>query len=93
MCEVRFPGFRKPRGGREPAVAIGDPRLEGWETVSTFEEQASAVAWRDRLRELGIDAACIADHPLDRFGRGDVYLVVPPEQWSRANEVVDNLDD
>jgi hypothetical protein len=90
---MRFPSFRKPRGAKEPAVAVGDPRLEGWETVSTFEERTSAVAWRDRLRELGIDAACVADHSLDRYGRGDIYLVVPPDQWSRANEVVENLDD
>lgn len=90
---MRFPSFRKPRGAKEPAVAIDDPRLEGWETVSTFEDRTTAVAWRDRLRDLGIDAACVADHPLDRFGRGDIYLVVPPDQWSRANEVVDNLDE
>ena len=59
--------------------------------MSTFEEQTTAVAWRDRLRELNIDAYCVADHPLDRFGRGDIYLVVPPEQWSHANEIVENL--
>jgi hypothetical protein len=76
----------------EPAVAIGDPRLDGWETVHTFEDTKTAVAWRDRLRELGIAAACTADHALDRTGRGDIYLVVPPGQWSRASEVVDNLD-
>jgi hypothetical protein len=90
---VRFPRFRKPSGTKEPPVAIGDPRLEGWETVSTFEEQTTALAWRDRLRELGIDASCVADQTLDRFGRGDIYLVVPPDQWSRANEIVENLDD
>jgi hypothetical protein len=90
---MRFLRFRRPVGTKEPAVAIGDPRLEGWETVSTFEERGAAVAWRDRLRELGIDAACVADRSLDRFGRGDIYLVVPPGQWSRANEVVENLDD
>jgi hypothetical protein len=73
-------------------VAIADPRLESWETVSTFDEQATALAWRDQLRGMGIDASCAADHPLDRFGRGDIYLVVPPEQWSRANEIVENLD-
>jgi hypothetical protein len=78
---------------KDPPVSIGDPRLEGWETVSTFEEQEAAVAWRDRLRELGVDASCVADHPLDRFGRGDVYLVVPPDQWSRASEIVDGLDE
>jgi hypothetical protein len=60
--------------------------------VSTFEEVQTAVAWRDQLRHLGIDACCVADHPLDRFGHGDIYLVVPPAQWSRATEIVENLD-
>jgi hypothetical protein len=77
---------------KEPAVAIGDPRFDGWETVETFEDQDTAVAWRDQLRALGVDAGCVADHPLDRHGRGDIYLVVPPDQWSRANEIVENLD-
>jgi hypothetical protein len=85
--------FRKAARAREPAVSIGDPRLEGWETVSTFGEQATALAWRDRLREMNVPACCVADQPLDRFGRGDIYLVVPPEDWSRANEIVENLDD
>lgn len=80
------------RRNREPAVSIGDPRLEDWETVGTFEDQTTALAWRDQLRGMGLDAQCTADHDLDRFGRGDIYLVVPPEQWSRANEIVENLD-
>ena len=73
-------------------MAIDDPRFEGWETVGTFEDQGTAVAWRDQLRAFGVDAACVADYPLDRFGRGDVYLVVGPGQWSRASEILDNLD-
>jgi hypothetical protein len=84
--------FRRRRAAREPAVLIADPRMEGWETVSNFEDQTTALAWRDQLRGLGIDARCAADHPLDRFGRGDIYLLVPPDQWSRANEIVENLD-
>jgi hypothetical protein len=84
--------FFKRRAAKEPAVSIGDPRFEGWETVSTFEDRDTAVAWRNQLRDLGIDAACVADHTLDRHGRGDVYLVVPPDQWSRASEVVENFD-
>ncbi len=84
--------FRRGASTREPAVAIGDPRFDGWETVSTFEDQQTAVAWRDQLQALGVDAACVADHPLDRRGRGDIYLVVEPGQWSRANEILDNLD-
>ena len=77
---------------KEPLVLIGDPRVEGWETVSTFEDQRTAIAWRDQLRHLGVDACCVADHPLDRFGRGDIYVVVPPAQWSHATEIVENLD-
>ena len=77
---------------KEPPVSIGDPRLDGWETVSVFEEQTTALAWRDQLRGMGVAASLTADHPLDRYGRGEVYLVVPPEQWSRANEIIDNLD-
>jgi hypothetical protein len=90
---TRFPRFLKPRAAKEDAVSVGDPRLEGWQTVSVFEDQRTAVAWRDQLRGMGVDASCVADHPLDRFGRGDIYLVVPPEQWSQANEIVENLDD
>jgi hypothetical protein len=77
---------------RPPAVSIGDPRTADWETVSTLEDERTALAWRDHLRSAGLDAACVADHPLDRFGRGDIYLVVPPAQWSRATEIVENLD-
>jgi hypothetical protein len=84
--------FGKRRAPKEPAVLIGDPRLENWETVGVFEDQTTALAWRDQLRGMGLDASCAADHPLDRFGRGDIYLVVPAEQWSRASEIVENLD-
>ena len=87
-----LPRFMKSRVAKEQPVSIGDPRLEGWETVSAFEDQHTALAWRDQLRAMGLDAACVADRPLDRLGRGDIYLVVPPQQWSRANEIVENLD-
>jgi hypothetical protein len=89
---VPIPRFLKGRAASEQAVSIGDPRFEGWETVSVFEERKTALAWRDQLRAMGVDASCVAEHPLDDFGRGDIYLVVPPEQWSRANEVVENLE-
>ena len=86
-----MPRFLKRRSSSEPAVSVGDPRFEGWESVSMFQDQQTALAWRDQLRGLGVTASCVADHPLDRFGRGEIYLVVAPEQWSRANEIVDNL--
>ena len=83
--------FRSRTAG-EPPISIGDPRLADWETVAALEDEKTAVAWRDHLRSAGLDAACVADHPLDRFGRGDVFLVVPPDQWSTANEIIENLD-
>jgi hypothetical protein len=89
---MRVPRFPKRRTSREPEVLITDPRLEDWETVATFEDEKTAVAWRDQLRHMGLEAHCSADYPLDGFGRGDIYLVVPPDQWSRANEVIENLD-
>jgi hypothetical protein len=87
-----IPRFLRGRLAKEEAVLIGDPRIEGWESVSTFEDQATAVAWRQQLQLAGIDACCVADHPLDHFGSGDIYLMVPPDQWSRATEIVDNLE-
>ena len=90
-CEMPIPRFFKGRVAKEEAVLIGDPRVEGWESVGMFEDRATAVAWRDQLRLMGVDACCVADHPLDRGGRGDIFLVVPPDQWSHATEIVDNL--
>jgi len=87
-----LPRFLKGRIAREPAVLVGDPRVESWESVGTFEDQETAVAWRDHLRSMGVDACCMADHPLDRSGRGDIYLVVPPGQWTRATEIAENLE-
>jgi hypothetical protein len=88
---MRLPGLHR-RASREPQVAIGDPRFEDWETVTTFEDRDTALAWRDQMRSLGVGAACAADHPLDSYGRGEIYLVVPPGEWSRANEIVEQLD-
>jgi hypothetical protein len=89
---VPWSRFLKSRIAKDPAVSVGDPRFEGWETVSVFEEQKTAVAWRDQLRSMGVDASCVADHPLDHLGRGDIYLVVPSDQWSRANEIVESIE-
>jgi hypothetical protein len=34
----------------------------------------------------------VADYALDRHGRGDIYLVVPRSQWTRASEILENFD-
>jgi hypothetical protein len=89
---MRIPRFLNSRVAKEQPVLVSDPRVEDWESVSTFEDQKTAVAWRDHLRSVGVEACCVADHPLDRFGRGDIFLMVPPEHWSLASEIVDNLE-
>jgi len=85
--------FDRLRGpGKETGVYINDPRFDGWEVVREFEDVESARSWCTHLNDVGIEAAITADHALDRFGRGDIYLQVPPERWSDAEEFLSNLD-
>ncbi len=74
-------------------VFIDDPRFDGWETVQTFEDVATASAFAQQLNECGIDAALTADSSPDRHGRGDIYLSVPSEQVIVAQEFVDFPED
>ena len=53
-----------------------------------LEDVESARAWCQHLNELGIEAVITADWELDRFGRGDIALRVPPGMWSEAEEVL-----
>ncbi len=76
-------GRRKARA-REPRIHIGDPRFDAWEVVRDFEDLESATAWRGHLAEAGVECVLTSDWPLDRFGRGDVALRVPPGRWSEA---------
>ena len=39
-----------------------------------------------------MEAAITSDRPLDRFGRGDIALRVPPGRWSEAEEFLSGLD-
>ncbi len=73
-------------------LAIGDPRFDDWEVVREFEDVSTARAWRQQLADRGIEAVVTADHEPDRFGRGDVYLQVPPGRWSDAEEFLGGLD-
>jgi len=71
---------------------VGDPRFDGWEVVRDFEELESARAWRQHLEEAGVEAVITSDWPLDRFGRGDISLQVPPGSWSEAEELLGDWD-
>ena len=67
---------------------VGDPSYDGWEVVRDFEELDAARAWRQHLAEAGIEAVLTSDYELDRFGRGDIALRVPPGMWSEAEELL-----
>lgn len=73
-------------------IHIGDPRFDEWEVVHEFEDLATGLAWRDALRERGLDAELTSDWELDRFSRGEINLQVPPGQWSEAEEIMSGLD-
>ncbi len=79
-------------GPAKAEVHIGDPRFDGWEVVAEYSELETARAFRDSLQEAGIPSELTADWELDRFGRGDIYLQVPPGHWSDAEEHLSNMD-
>ncbi|MEX0993603.1 MAG: hypothetical protein WDZ37_06370 [Solirubrobacterales bacterium] len=81
------------RRDTEPGgLHVGDPRFDDWEVVRDFEDLESAQAWQHHFEEVGFDVAITSDWPLDRFGRGDIALRVPPERWSDADEFASGLD-
>ena len=87
------PLWRRRRVATEPHVHVSDPRFDDWELVRDFEDTETARAWRQHLTEAGIDSVLTSDWPLDRFGRGDIALRVPPGSWSDAEAFLDGLAD
>ncbi|MGH2961360.1 MAG: hypothetical protein ACRDL3_04085 [Solirubrobacterales bacterium] len=77
---------------REDAIHVADPRFDGWEVVRDFEDLEAAKAWRQHLTEAGLEAVLTSDWPLDRFGRGDIALRVPPGRWSEAEELLGDYE-
>lgn len=71
---------------------VGDARFDDWEVVREFPELETARAFRQHLTEAGVEAEITADWPLDRFGRGDISLQVPPGSWSEAEELLGDYD-
>jgi hypothetical protein len=78
-------------GAPRADLHVGDPRFDSWEVVRTFEDLDSARAWHQHLEEAGIEAVLTSDWSLDRFGRGDITLQVPPARWSEAEELFSGL--
>lgn len=82
---------RKPGPGGEP-VHVGDPLYDEWPVVREYEDVATARSFLQAIRETGLQAVLTSDWPLDRFGRGDIALRVPPGLWSEAEEFMSGLD-
>jgi len=86
---------RRGRTARAPGqgeLHVGDPRFDDWDVVGEFDGVDAARAYRQHLEEAGLEAVITADHPLDRLGRGDIALRVPPGRWSEADEFLTGLD-
>jgi len=73
-------------------LRVGDPRFDDWEVVREFPELETARAFHQHLTEAGVEAEITSDWPLDRFGRGDISLQVPPGSWSEAEELLGDYD-
>jgi hypothetical protein len=79
----------EPHADGEAELHVGDPRFDDWEVVRDFGELEAARAWRQYLGEHDVDSVLTADWPLDRFGRGDIALRVPPGQSVEAERLLD----
>jgi hypothetical protein len=71
---------------------VGDPRFDDWEVVRELDDLDAARAWRQHLEDAGVEAVITSDWPLDRHGRGDIMLQVPPGSWSEAEELLSGLE-
>jgi hypothetical protein len=81
------------RAARDPDLHVGDPRFDGWPVVRDFDDLATARAFRQQLAEVGFGAVLTSDWPLDRFGRGDIALRVPPETYGDAEVMLDGMEE
>ena len=86
------PGTVLFRRRRRPSVAVADPRYDDWAVVADFEQVETARAFGQQLEELGLDVVLTADWPPDRFGRGDIALRVPADQYGDATVLLDGLE-
>jgi len=67
---------------------VGEVKFDDWEVVRDFDELEAGRAWRQQLTDQGVEAVLTADHPLDKWGRGDIALRVPPGKWSEAEDML-----
>lgn len=82
---------RSRRGGAD--LHVDDATYDDWVVVREFEDLETALAFRDRLRESGINAVLTSDWELDRFRRGDIGLRVEGADHGDAEVLLSGLDD
>ncbi len=85
-------GRGRPRPPGPGDLHVGDFGFDDWETVADFADLQTAQAFAGQLTHLGIENALVADHELDRFGRGEIFLRVPGESYGDATVALDGLD-
>lgn len=73
-------------------LKVGDATYDDWEVVKDFGELEAGRAWRQQLTDAGVECVLTSDYPLDKWGRGDIALRVPPGQWSAATEALGEPD-
>ena len=78
-----------PHADGEAELHVGDPRFDDWSVLRDFEDLEAARAWRQTLTEGGITSVLTTDHPLDRFGRGDIALRIVREDWAEAQDLLE----
>jgi hypothetical protein len=86
-----MPWRRAKVADERSALHVGDPRYDDWDVVHDFGDLDTARAWLRHLEEAGMEGVITSDWPLDRFGRGDIALRVPPGGWSDADEFLSGL--
>jgi hypothetical protein len=74
-------------------LTVGDSSYDDWEVFKDFPELEVARAWRQQLSDHGVESVLTSDWPLDKWGRGDIALRVPPGRWSEAEEAMNTEDD
>ena len=71
-------------------LIVGDAAYDDWDIVADYGELETARAFRQALTDQGFEAVLTADWALDRFGRGDIALRVPPGRGIEAEEMLDS---
>ena len=88
-----LPMFRRKskRGGAD--IHVGEASYDDWVVVRDFNDLETALAFRDQLRDAGINAVLTSDWELDRFRQGDIALRVEGSQYGDAEVLLSGLDD